>query len=312
MPCKIYEASVAVSAAGDAVYVTAGGSLHDHVRNNVYCYKTTADHWTVLPQSGHRCGVLQMLDDRLTIFGGSSDKAKFEYHNKVTTYNSNTNSRYRYYPDMLDKRFKPGVTTSHDYVIVMGGKSGIYTVHDSIEIMDYMHQPYWTIVSVKLPVSMWAFNPTICSSYCTIVGYYDANGSRSKECYQITLDQLLLTSAQPLSANAMSTQWYKLSSASHYYTATVPYSNPPMTIGGKVHDNQDAIRTSEISMHDKSTNSWRKVGSLNQARSDIGVAVLNCNTIIVIGGTSDQTGVEESKESPLKIVEMSKIQPNPQ
>ena len=309
MPCKIYEASVAVSAAGDVVYVTAGGSLHDHVKNNVYCYKKTADHWTMLPQPGHRFGVLHMVDDRLTIFGGS-DPAKRVYHNKVTTYNSSTNSWYSCYPDMLNKRFKPGVITYHDYVFVMGGKSNPHTICDSIEVMDYKHQLQWKEISVKLPVPMWAFKPTISGSYCAIVGYNDDTGSRSKEYYQITLHQLTSTLDQPLSANAMSTQWKKLSPASHYYTTIVPYSNPPMIIGGEVNDDQDAIRTSDISMHDKSTNSWRKVGSLKQARSDTGVALLNWNTIIVIGGTNDGIGDEASKESSLKTVEISKILPN--
>jgi len=60
-----------------------------------------------------------MLDERLSIFGGR-DSATGKCINKVTTYNSDTNSSYSYYPDMLKKRFKHGIITYCDHVIVMG------------------------------------------------------------------------------------------------------------------------------------------------------------------------------------------------
>jgi len=57
-------------------------------------------YWVTLSQSGHRFGILHMLDDSLAIFGGFG-QVKCKYLNKVTTYNSDTNSWYSYYPDML-------------------------------------------------------------------------------------------------------------------------------------------------------------------------------------------------------------------
>ena len=76
-----------MSAAGDAVYVTAGGSADDHTKHNVYHYNTSTDHWTLLPRPGHCFGVLHMLDDKLTIFGGQ-DSITYYASNKVTTYNN--------------------------------------------------------------------------------------------------------------------------------------------------------------------------------------------------------------------------------
>ena len=90
---------------------------------DVYFYSTRTDNWKKLPRSGHDLGVIHMLDDKLTIFGGA-DPSTDEYLDKVTTYNSKTNSWYSYFPNMLHNRDKPGVATSHDHdcVIVMGGK----------------------------------------------------------------------------------------------------------------------------------------------------------------------------------------------
>ena len=70
MPCKLYDASIAVSADGSRVYVTAGEAPDNNTYNNVYCYDTKTNQWTALPQPGCYLGILHMLDERLTIFGG--------------------------------------------------------------------------------------------------------------------------------------------------------------------------------------------------------------------------------------------------
>ena len=297
-PCKFYGASVAVSSAADNVYVTAGTAPDDNTYNNVYYYNTNTDHWTVLPQPGHRFGILHILDDKLTIFGGS-DAVTREYHNKVTTYNNDTNSWYSEYPDMLNKRFKPGVITYNNYVIVMGGSSSPDNIHDNIEVMDYHNEMKWKNVSIKLPVPMWGIKPTISGDNITIVGYSTAVG-RSNEYYQIVIEEIL---DQPLSTTATSNQWKMMLSSPYYNTATVPYSNPPVIIGGDV----KGVPTRDITLYESSKNSWRKVYSLKSARKHVGVALLNNNSIIIIGGSSGGSGVEGAMACSLTTVEIGNI-----
>ena len=256
----------------------------------------------MLPQPGHRFGVLHMLDDRLTIFGGS-DPVTRKYHNKVTTYNNDTNKWYSHYPDMLHKRLKPGVITYHNYVIVMGGMSSPDTHHDSIEVMEYHDLLQWKEVAVHLPVPMWAIKPTISGNNIIIVGYSNTGG-RSYGHYQITTDEIISSLDQPLSTG---TKWKKMLHATHYGTVTVPYSNPPLIIGGQSHANQGSIRTSDISLYDVSRNSWRKVDSLTSARSRVGVALINDHSIIVIGGSTSGEGVEAAKASSVTTVEIGNI-----
>ena len=283
------------------MYVTAGFAPDNNTYNNVYCYNTNTDHWTVLPQPGHRFGILHMLDDKLTIFGGT-DAVTRKHHNKVTTYNNDTSSWYSEYPDMLNKRVKPGVITYNNHVIVMGGNSNPDNIHDNIEVMNYHNELKWKNVSVKLPVPMWRIKPTISGDNITIVGFTTATG-RNNGYYQIAIEEIL---DQPLSTSATSNQWKKLSST-YYNTATVPYSNPPVIIGGKSHANQGAVPTTDVSVYDSSKNSWRKVDSLTSARYYVGVALLNNNSIIVIGGASGGVDVEETKASSLTTVEIGNI-----
>ena len=252
----------------------------------------------MLPEPGHRLGILHMLDDKLTIFGGEDSVNKRAF-NKVTTYNNDTNSWYSEYPDMLNKRLWPGVITYNNYVIVMGGMSNSGNFHDNIEIMEYHHELQWKNAYVKLPVPMSNIKPTISGDNITIVGYSDAGG-RNKIYYQIAIEEIL---NQPLSTSATINQWKELSLAVHYNTATVPYSNPPVVIGGSA----KGVPTCDITLYDSSKNTWRKVDSLTSARKHVGVALLNNNSIIVIGGTSGGVGVEGAMACSLTTVEIGNI-----
>ena len=240
-----------------------------------------------------------MLDDRLTIFGGR-DTATHNIHSKVTTYNNDTNKWYSHYPDMLHKRYMPGVITYHNYVIVMGGGSGTGTYHDSIEVMEYHDLLQWKEVSVHLPVPVWAIKPTISGNKIIIVGYSTATG-RNYGHYQITTDGIISSLDQPLSTGA---KWKKMLHATHYDTVTVPYSNPPLIIGGS---DINGVATADISLYDPLINLWIKVDSLTSKRQGVGVALLNSSSIIVIGGTGSAAGVEAAKASSLTTVEIGNI-----
>ena len=304
MPCKLYDASVAVSAAGDTVYVTAGDAPDDNSLNNVYCYNAHTNHWTVLPQPGHQFGILHMLDDRLTIFGGQ-DRVAMKVLNKVTTYNIDTNRWCSCYPDMLNKRFRPGVITYHNNVIVMGGMSSPDTFQDTIEVMNYQDELQWREISVHLPRPMTAIKPIISGESVVIIGYITTGGCSTGH-YQIRVEEMI-SLEKPLSNGAESTQWEELSPATHWNTATVPYSSPPVIIGGRRHSNQGAAPTCDIKLYDASKNLWRKVNSLTSVRQYVGVALLNNNTIVVIGGSRGGVDVEANMESSVTTVDIGNI-----
>ena len=296
LPTPMYDAYVAVS--NGTIYCT-GTTPNEDNQHEVYCYDTRTDQWKQLPRPGHRLGVIHMVDDKLTIFGGR-DPTTDKFHNKVTTYNSNTNSWYSHFPNMLYNRGLPGVVTSHDHVIVMGGNSSSGTTLDNMEVMKY-HHLQWREVSVHLPVSMWNIRPTISGDNITIVGY-DTAGGRYTRCYQIPTEELL-SFDQSLSPGAVPVKWKKLSVTKHYFTTTIPYSNPAVIIGGS----KGGVPKSDVSLYDICKNSWRKVDSLTSARNNVGVALLNSHTIIAIGGASGGVGIAGAMTSSLSTVEIGTI-----
>ena len=300
LPTPMYDAYVAVS--NGTIYCT-GTTPNEDNRLEVYSYNIRTNQWKQLPRPGHRLGVLHMVDDKLTIFGGK-DPTTDEYHNKVTTYNSKTNSWYSHFPNMLHNRIKPGVVTSHDYVIVMGGKGSPGTTLDNMEVMNY-HHLQWREVSAHLPVPMWGIKPTISGDNIIIVGYSTATG-RSKGGYQISTEELILSFDQSLSPGAVPVQWKELSAATYFKTTAIPYSNPPVIIGG----DKSYVPTSDVSLYDIHKNSWRKVDSLTNARIAIGVSLINSNTIIAIGGYTQGGSVEAAMSSCLTTVEIGTIVPN--
>ena len=306
LPTPMYDSYVAVS--NGTIYCT-GSCPNDDDEQVVYCYNVRTNQWKQLPRSGHRLGVIHMVDDKLTIFGGR-DPTTDEFLNKVTTYNSKTNSWYSHFPNMLHCRHKPGVLTSHDHVIVMGGKSSQDTFHDSIEIMNYDIHPLlqWREISIHLPDTMWALRPTISGDHITIIGYYGDGESYATHC-RISVEEIITgcLPAQDRPSSNMSTGWSKLLPSPYFDTVTLPDSFPPVTIGG---GDVDFAPTSDIRLFDRCDKIWRKVGSLTSARDSIGVALVNSNSIIVIGGASGGEGIEGAKQSCLTTVQVGNILPN--
>jgi len=87
LPRRIYDASVVVD--DNNIYVTAGSAPENETYNNVNCYNTTTKQWNTLPPPGHRTGVLCMVDDTLSIFGGQDSVTYITLH-KVSTYITET------------------------------------------------------------------------------------------------------------------------------------------------------------------------------------------------------------------------------
>ena len=82
----------------------------------------------------------------------------------------------------LDSR--PGVVSHLEHVIVAGGirpaaeDDETPVVQDDIEVLNWIENSHWRKVSIKLPVPMYGFTPTISDGDLIIVGYRDATFKR--------------------------------------------------------------------------------------------------------------------------------------
>jgi len=82
------------------------------------------------------------------------------------------------------------------------------------------------------------------------VRYHD-DGGHCNGYYKNAAEEVISSLNQSLSTGPISTQWKEMSAVPYYNTATVPYSNPPVIIGGSV----KGACTSNITVYNVTNNS---------------------------------------------------------
>ena len=294
LPSPMFDASAVLH--NEKVHVMAGGAPDDDTYHYVYTYDIHSNHWDTLPPPGHAYGVLQIIDGKLSVIGGG-DTSTGEVTNKVSTFINNNWTQQ--FPHMLQKMFRPGVATYSDYVIVAGGYRDIDTVNDDIELLYYKQSPHWIRTNINLPEPMALISLTIADDLLYIAGYNGSNG-RSNKVYKIAVDKITSSVTQP-PTSSQTVQWTTIPSTPHYSTAIVPNSYLPVIIGG--HDLQHDT-TADVAMFKES---WSKVASLSSPRTAVAVVPINCDSILVIGGTTGGNTVKEHKANSMTMVEKGTV-----
>ena len=286
------------------VYV-AGNSPVDDAEHQVYVYDVNTDHWGQLPPSGHYYGIPHIIGGKLAIIGGRLFATK-KRTNKVSTFDETSQSWTSVYPDLLSIRSKPGVVTHLEHVIVAGGGlDDTIPAQDDIEVLNWIENSHWRKVSINLPVPMFAFTPIVADDHYVIVGCYGADKRPYNGAYKILVDHITRPDDQQQTSDTP-TKWITMTLPTHWDTALVPSSSPPVVVGG---DNASgAIPTSDIKMYDDSSKSWRKITSLPSARSVVAIATVNNNGILVIGGCTKADSMDNSDSSSLTTVELGQAE----
>ena len=293
LPSPMYYPSAVLH--NEKVYVMAGVTPDDDTFYYVYTYDIHSNHWDTLPPPGHAVGVLQIIDGKLSVIGGV-DTSTDEATNKVSTFINNNWTQQ--FPHMLQKRARPGVATYSDYVIVAGGMRDINTVNDDIELLYYKQSPHWIRTNINLPEPMAFISLTIADDLLYIAGYGTLD-ERSNKAYKIAVDKITSSVAQP-PTSSQTVQWTTIPSTPHYHTAIVHNSYPLVIIGGSLHD----VPTADVAMLKQS---WSKVASLSSPRIAVAVVPINCDSILVIGGTTGGNTVEERKANSMTMVEKGTV-----
>ena len=296
LPAPIWDAYVTVQE--KKVYVAGGGSPVDEVYDQTFVYDISTNKWDRLPPSGHYYGIPHIIGGKLVIIGGVLS-ATGEYTNKVSTFDETSQIWTSYYPNLLEERCRPGIATYFEHVIVTGGEIDDAS-HGGIEVFNWIENSKWRKSSINLPVLMWNFTPIITDGHFLIVGYSSANLKSIKKAYMIPVTAIIRSDVKQ-QANDTTTEWITMTSAAHFYTALISNSSPPVVVGGL---NAGGTPTSDIKMYDESSTSWRKIASLSSARSEVAVAAVNNNAIVVIGGCTKGDTVTNAKSSSLTKVEL--------
>ena len=298
LPSPMYNASTVLHK--ENIYVMAGGALQDETHYYVYSYNINSNEWSRLPPPGHYMGILQIINDQLTVIGGVDNDTN-KHTNKVSTFDNSTNQWKRCYPDLMTSRSKPGVVTHEDHVVVLGGAIDDAAYSDDIEVLNWTQPLHWMKSNIKLPEPMWCPSLTISHDQLYIVGY--SNNGRYSTAYQLTIDSIISSIGQPPSSG-QSNSWSRLPDAPHYHTALLPQSHPPAIIGG--HDAQ-CVPTSDVAILDITKNTWNRVASLSTPRDYVAVVPISHDSILIIGGTKGGKGVQANRASCVSTVEKGTV-----
>ena len=307
LPTPLYHASVAVQ--HNKIYVT-GDSPVEYAEHQVYVYDiTTTDQWGKLPPSGHYYGIPHIIGGRLAIIGGRLSATK-KRTNKVSTFDEDSQTWTSYYPDLFSVRSRPGVVSHLEHVIVAGGgrptaeDDDTPVVQDDIEVLNWIENSHWRKVSIKLPVPMCGFTPTISDDHLLIVGYNSAAMKSNNGACKIPVANIIASFDQQHNSDTP-TKWTKMTAADHWWTALVPSSSPPVVVGG---EDTTGKPTADIKMYYNSKKLWKKIGSLSSARNGVAVTAVYNNVIAVIGGCTKGGSMANRKSSGLTVAELGQAE----
>ena len=306
LPVPFYDVYVAVQY--HKIYVTGGSAgTFEEARYQVYMYNINTDQWGQLPLSGHYYGIPHIIGGRLAIIGGRLSATK-KRTNKVSTFDEDSQTWTSYYPDLLSVRSKPGVVSHLEHVIVAGGDKGDDdepVTQDDIEVLNWIEDPHWKKISIRLPVPMSVFRPTIAGDHLLIVGY-SGTDARYNGAYKTPVANITASIDQQNSSDTP-TKWTELTAADYWGAALVPSVSPLVIVGGEEHVNKGGTTTANIKMYDDTKRSWKYIGSLSSARSYVGVAVVYNNAVIVMGGSRKGGSPENWNSSIVTLVELGQL-----
>ena len=294
LPSPMYGASAVLHK--EYIYVMAGSAPQDETLDYVFSYNINNNKWSRLPPPGHYTGILQIINDQLTVIGGF-DNDTDKCTNKVSTFDNSTNQWTRCYPDLMTPRGNPGVVTHEYHVIVLGGTIDDDNDSDDIEVLNWTQPLHWMKSNIKLP------SLTISHDQLYIVGYYLPNGKVTIRAYQLPIDSIISSIGQP-PGSGQSNNWNTLPNAPHFDTALLPQSYPPVIIGGV--DTQ-YVPTSDVAILDITKNTWNRVASLSTPRTCVAVVPISHDSILIIGGTKGGDDVQANKASCVSTVEKGTV-----
>ena len=314
LPAPFFSAYVVVQ--DKKVYVTGGDSPIEDAMQQMYVYDINTDQWGQLPPSGHYYGIPHIIGGKLVIIGGRLSATK-KRTNKVSTFDEDSQTWTTYYPDLLSVRSKPGVVSHLEHVIVAGGTRSTTedddttVTQDDIEIFNWIENSHWRKVSIKLPVPMYGFTPTVSNNddqlHLFIVSYDGENMKHHNVAYKLPIANITASIDQQDNSDTP-TKWTEVTVTDHCYTTLVPSSSPPVNVVVGGEDTTGTIPTADIKMYDNSNKSWKKIGSLSSARSRVAVAAVYNNAIIIIGGCTKTVNLTNARSSSVTVMELGQAE----
>ena len=245
---------------GEFVYA-GGGTNRDivykcHVKNNT---------WGALPKANRQKFAMVCYNSQLILIGGKGLRA--EYHKCLLIWDEQT---YKWiddlYPPMDTARMQPTALSHMEHIIVAGGKNGLSTSLDSVEVFDGSE---WYYVA-PLPVKIHSAKAALFENKLYLMG---GNGQK-RAVYCVPLDSL---------TENLSNIWRYFSDTNFPDATIAAFGNTLIALGGSTAMGS----TNAVCGYFTGTKTWLRLNKpLPRPLCAATAVVVSPEELLVIGGRS--------------------------
>ena len=285
----------------DHIYVCGGSCGGVDLACQVQVYDVNLNVWSTLPHSPQLKSQGVAIDSKLVLIGGYEAASK-GVTNLVSTW---TGQEWQQdLPPMPTKRFRPGVTTYHTFVLVAGGMAeDNQSLLSSIDILNITTRQWWTPANLQLPQPMYRMQCTVSSAHlCVASGYisYDvAANTRTTDRHVWQLPVTALEKVLIPGDDETSHQWTKVAPTPYFNSVILQDTAHIVAVG---RDDNSGEPKSDIFVYNPDSDVWSKVGQLGVPRARCSVVSLSRTSFIVCGGYTDRKDPRNTLLSSVELV----------
>ena len=283
------------------IYVCGGLCDSVDLARQVQVYDVNHNVWGTLPHSPHYWSQGVAINSKLVLIGGL-EAASDGVTNLVSTWTGQ--GWQQDLPPMPTKRYRPGVTTYHIFVVVAGGRAeDNQTLLSSIDILNITTRQWWTPANLQLPQPMYDVQCVIFTAHLCVASAhisYDAATDRRRTLNEVW--QLPVTALEKVlipGDDDTPHQWTKVAPTPYYNSAILQDTAHIVAVGGN-----DTSREpkSDIFVYNPDRDVWSKVGQLGVPCTRCAVVSLSWTSFIVCGGCTDTRDPRNTLLSSVEVV----------
>ncbi len=285
----------------DHIYVCVGLCSGVDLACQVQVYDVNHNVWSTLPHSPQYNSQGVAIDSKLVLIGGF-EAASEGVTNLVSTW---TGQGWKQdIPPMPTKRFRPGVTTYHTFVVVAGGMTeDKQTLLSSIDILNITTRQWWTPTNLQLPRPMYGMQCVVSSAHLSVasagISHDAATGTDTTVKYVWQLPVTALEEVLIPRDDDTPHQWTKVAPTPYFDSAILQDTAHIVAVGG---ENKSGELKSDIFVYNPDSDVWSKVGQLDVPRARCAVMTLSRTSFIACGGCTDRWNLRCRHLSSVEVV----------
>ena len=276
-------------------------TCYDHIVHVYHLQYRRGGAWSKLPNAPQYWCKAVVISGQLTLLGGR-DTVSGKITNELHTWVEDKEQLQwvALLPNMLSKRFRPGVVCYHNNVVVIGGLAeDETTVLSTVEMMNTAARHWWRPAALHLPKPLYSMSLALCGDQIYIAGGKKGPASLIKQAWKLpctAVEEALNHQSKAATQDCM--LWVRIKGPPMWKCTLVPNSSIPVAIGGF-----DASwnPTKRMFAFNSATNKWHQVGELTVARGCPCVVPTCSTSCFIVGGSTSST--ENNDDTLLSTME---------